>query len=118
MAWVAKFNDSLLAKQAWHLLHNQNSFFYKVFKVRFFPNTTIMEAKDSRMGSYAWRSILIERDVIQRRARWRVGDGKKKKRIWQDHWLPRKHPLYVSSYPLVELESSTVDILINPNRRQ
>ena len=80
MAWVAKFNDSLLAKQAWHLLHNQNSFFYKVFKVRFFPNTTIMEAKDSRMGSYAWRSILIERDVIQRRARWRVGDGKKKKK--------------------------------------
>ena len=80
MAWVAKFNDSLLAKQAWHLLHNQNSFFYKVFKVWFFPNTTIMEAKDSRMGSYAWRSILIERDVIQRRARWRVGDGKKKKK--------------------------------------
>ena len=31
---------------------------------------------------------------------WRVGDGKKI-RIWQDHWLPRKHPPYVSSYPLV-----------------
>ena len=75
---LAKFNDSLLAKQAWRLLHNQNSFFYKVFKAQFFPNTTIMEAKDSRMGSYAWRSILIERDVIQRRARQRVGDGKKK----------------------------------------
>ena len=74
---LAKFNDSLLAKQAWCLLHNQNSFFYKVFKARFFPNTTIMEAKDSRMGSYAWRSILIKRDVIQRRARRRVGDGKK-----------------------------------------
>ena len=74
---LAKFNDSLLAKQAWRLLHNQNSFFYKVFKARFFPITTIMEAKDSRMGSYAWRSILIERDVIQRRARRRVGDGKK-----------------------------------------
>ena len=40
-----------------------------------------MEAKDSRMGSYAWRSILIERDVIQRRARWRVGDGKKNKNL-------------------------------------
>ena len=74
---LAKFNDSLLAKQVWHLLHNQNSLFYKVFKARFFPNTTIMKAKDSRMSSYAWRSILIERDVIQRRARRRVGDGKK-----------------------------------------
>ena len=114
---LAKFNDSLLTKQAWRLLHNHNSLFYKVFKAQFFPNTTIMEAKDSRMGSYAWRSILIGRDVIQRGARWRVGDGKKI-RIWQDHWLPKKHPPHVSSYPLVEFENSTMDILIDPSRRQ
>ena len=74
---LAKFNDSLLAKQAWCLLHNQNSLFYKVFKAWFFPNSTTMEAMDSRIGSYAWRSILVGRDVIQRGARWRVGDGKK-----------------------------------------
>ena len=74
---LAKFNDSLLTKQAWHILHNQNSLSYKVFKARFFPNSTIMEAKESRMGSYAWRSILVGRDVIQRGARWRVGNGKK-----------------------------------------
>ena len=61
---LAMFNDSLLAKQAWWLLHDQNTLFYKVFKARFFPNTTIMKAKDSRLGSYALRSILIGRDVI------------------------------------------------------
>ena len=113
---LAKFNDSLLTKQAWRLLHNHNSLFYKVFKAWLFPNKTIMEAKDSRMGSYAWRSILIGRDVIQRGARWRVGDGKKI-RIWQDHWLPRKHSPQVLSFPLTEFENSKVDILINPSRR-
>ena len=74
---LAMFNDSLLAKQAWWLLHNKTSLFYKVFKARFFPNTTILEATDSRMGSYAWKSILIGRNIIQRGSRWRVGNGEK-----------------------------------------
>ena len=63
---LALHNDSLLAKQAWRLLHNRSSPFYKVFKAPFFPNCSIMEAKDSRSGSYVWRSILKGRDVIQK----------------------------------------------------
>ena len=59
------FNDTLLAKQTWRLLHNKNSLFYQVFKFKFSLNCSVMEAKDSRMGSYAWRSILKGRDVIK-----------------------------------------------------
>lgn len=65
---LAMFSDSLLAKQAWRLLHNKTSFFYKVFKARFFPNSSLMEAVDSRMGSYTWKGILRGRDIIQRGA--------------------------------------------------
>ena len=72
---LALHSDSLLAKQAGRLLEDQNSLFYKVFKPRFFPNCTIMEAPESSRGSYAWKSILQGRDVIKRGACWRIGDG-------------------------------------------
>ena len=88
---LAMLNDSLLAKQAWCLLHDKTSLFYKVFKARFFLNSSIMESTDSRMGSYAWKSILRGRDIIQRGTLWRIESGEKIN-IWQQRWLLRKHP--------------------------
>ena len=62
---LSMFNDSLLAKQTWRLLKNPDSLLSRVFKAKIFPNCSIFEAKDSRSASYAWRSILKGRDVIQ-----------------------------------------------------
>ena len=73
---LSLFNDSLLAKQVWRLFHNRDSLFYRVFKARFCPIGSIMEAKDSRRGSYTWKSILKGRDVIARGACWWIGNGK------------------------------------------
>ena len=64
---LALFNDALLAKQAWQLFHNENSLFYRVFKAKFFPNCFILEAPDSAKGSYAWRIILMGREVLKKR---------------------------------------------------
>ena len=110
--FLAMFNDSLLAKQAWQLLHNKTYLFYKVFKACFFPNTTIMKVANSRLGSHAWKSILRLRDIIQRGARWSVGSGENIN-IWQHRWLPRKHPPQFPIYPIDDFASSTMDYLID-----
>lgn len=50
-----------------------------MFKAHFFPNYSIMEAKDLRFGSYVWTSILKGRDVIQRcsleNQEWKINNG-------------------------------------------
>lgn len=114
---LALFNDSLLAKQAWRLLQNKNSLFYRVFKAKFFPNCLIMEEKHSRSGSHAWTSILHGRDVLKRGCRWRIGDGKSVG-IWQDFWLPRQSTPQVLSPPLEFLSEARVEILIEESERK
>ena len=60
---LVKFNEAMLAKQVWRLLHDQNSLFYQVFKAKYFPFGTVFDAKKS-FGTYAWQRILKARLVI------------------------------------------------------
>ena len=109
---LSRFNDSLLAKQVWRLKNNEDSLFHRVFKAKFFPNCSIMEANSSSKGSYAWKSIAHARRVIDLGSVWRVGDGKSIK-IRGDKWLPSLHSSCIVS-PISSLcPFSTVSALID-----
>ena len=71
------------------MINNLESLCNRVFKARFFPDCSILEARDSIVGSYAWKSILSARDVIRRGMVWKVGTGERV-RIKEDRWLPDK----------------------------
>ena len=110
---LGKFNEALLGKQVWRLYQDQNSLLHRVFKSKFFPNCTILEASSRRRGSYAWQSLLKARDVIIRGACWRVGNGTSIQ-IGNQRWLPEAHHRIVIS-PIPEtLRTSTVSELIHP----
>jgi hypothetical protein len=87
------FNLALLAKQGWRLIQNPDSLVAKIMMVKYYPNSTFLEASIGRKPSYAWRSIWNSRKLLTEGLIWRVGDGKSI-RIWEDLWLPRARPAF------------------------
>ena len=67
-----------------------------------------MEEAKSTSGSYAWRSILIRREVLKEGMRWRVGDGTII-HVWDDPWMPSNFLPFV---PLINTASNRWDSAI------
>ena len=109
---LALFNDALLANQACRLLQNKNSLLYRVFKPKFFPNCSFMEASDSQASSYVRQSILKGREVLKEDMRWRVGDGSLIN-IWSNPWLPSSFLPFISSPMVLGWEEATVASLLD-----
>uniref|UniRef100_A0A2N9GNK1 RNase H type-1 domain-containing protein n=1 Tax=Fagus sylvatica TaxID=28930 RepID=A0A2N9GNK1_FAGSY len=108
---LRKFNEALLAKQVWRLIHDTSSLFYRVFKAKFFPHESILDCPTTTRGSYAWQSILKARDVISRGAVWRVGNGENIN-IWRHRWLLEDHHRKIIMPRPNLLKHSTVNELI------
>lgn len=70
------FNQSLLAKQAWRLLHDKDSLLSQIFKSRYFFNTSFLNATNGTRPSYAWRSILFGRALLSEGLKRVIGNGK------------------------------------------
>jgi len=106
------FNKALLGKQCWRMLTDENSLLGKIFKGRYFPNCSFLEASAGHQPSYAWRSILSARELVHGGSRWAVGNGNKIN-IWKDNWLPgHSNPKFCSPINTLS-ESATVSELID-----
>lgn len=73
---LAKFNDALLAKQAWRIIQYPNSLFARIMKARYFKDESLLDAKPRNYQSYGWSSLLAGLDVIKKGTRFNIGDGK------------------------------------------
>ena len=111
------FNLALLARQCWRIIHNPYSLLFRVLKSKYFLNSSFLEARVAKRTSFAWKSIMGAREVIDLGSRWRVGSGFRI-RIWRDRWILTKTTFKIQSSVKILTENAIVDSLIQHPTRQ
>ncbi|XP_031101874.1 uncharacterized protein LOC116005777 [Ipomoea triloba] len=106
------FNLALLGKQGWRFLINPACLVARVYKARYFPNSSFVDATVGANPSACWRGIFAAKDLICGGIRRRIGDGTSTK-IWGSPWLPDSDPMVHSIQPPY-LSDTTVSGLIDP----
>ncbi|CAN1779786.1 Uncharacterized mitochondrial protein AtMg00310 [Linum perenne] len=99
------FNHALLAKQTWRLIQNLDLLLAQIYKAKYFPKSTLMQAGKGSNPSWGWRGILKGRKIIKIGHRWQVGDGININ-PFLDNWVPTSPP----STPILEMKESIIDI--------
>ena len=111
------FNLALLARQCWRIIHNPYSLLFRVLKSKYFLNSSFLEARVAKTASFAWKSIMGAREVIDLGSRWRVGSSSRI-RIWRDKWILTKTTFKIQSSVKILTENAIVDSLIQHPTRQ
>ncbi|KAI8525452.1 hypothetical protein RHMOL_Rhmol13G0231200 [Rhododendron molle] len=81
------FNEAMLARQGWRLLMNPHSYWGRILKGIYFPNSTFLQASRGSHASWAWASLLHGRNLLTKGLRWQIQNGKNTD-FWNDPWIP------------------------------
>jgi hypothetical protein len=72
---LAAFNVAMLGKQGWQLQTNPECLVSRIFKARYYPNSSYLDAKLGYNPCFVWRSILSAKVVIRQGARCKIGNA-------------------------------------------
>lgn len=80
------FNQALLGKQAWKILHYPECLLARFLKSRYFNHSDFHYANEGKRPSFGWRSIIYERELVQKGIRRKIGNVKSIY-VWSEQWI-------------------------------
>lgn len=85
----------------------------RVLKSKYWKNVNFLDCGAGTRPSYAWRSILYGRELLQKGLINRIGNGDDTK-VWLDNWIqdPSPRPLMYRPDSTVDLTLSVADLII------
>uniref|UniRef100_A0A803P1W9 Reverse transcriptase n=1 Tax=Cannabis sativa TaxID=3483 RepID=A0A803P1W9_CANSA len=106
------YNLSFLGKQGWRLLTKKDTSVERIYKARYYPNGSFLQAELGQNPSFIWRSIWEAQDLVRKGARRLIGNGSTVN-VLLDPWLPMdSNPFIVSDHPgLVDTTVSSLMVV-------
>jgi ribonuclease HI len=108
------FNLAMIAKQSWNIMTKPHTLVARLYKARYFPNSTLFDSNIGHNPSYAWRGIWKARQVLMNGCRWSIGNGKNIK-VMSDPWLREKEGTWIPSPQVQGAYNITVNELMIEN---
>lgn len=62
---VHDYNVAMVGKQGWRLIMNPESLFSRIYRARYYPRGTFLNAKLGSNPSYIWRSVLEAQELLK-----------------------------------------------------
>jgi hypothetical protein len=84
------FNQAMLARQAWRLIHFPESLCASLLKAKYYPNGNLVDTAFCTNPSQTWQGVMDGLDLLKQGVIWRIGNGTQV-RIWRDPWIPRDY---------------------------
>lgn len=101
----------IAGRQAWRLIHGDDSLLGKVMKSKYYPNCNFLEASLGYNCSFSWKSIWSSKALVKEGTLWSVGNGINID-IWRDRWVPDNEGFKITSEENEQV-SRVIDLIDN-----
>ncbi|GAU24016.1 hypothetical protein TSUD_328180 [Trifolium subterraneum] len=110
------FNLEMIAKQGWNIMTKPDTLVAKLYKARYFPNSSFFDSQIGHNPSYAWRGIWKARKILMNGCRWSIGNGANIK-VMSEPWLRDKEEAWIPSPQAHSVYDITVKDLMNTHEK-